>query len=347
MITKEHLTNAVHNNPHGYGLILKDGNGHAQLIKKFRAEGNDPEEIYDLLEDNKDIERILHVRWSTKGATDESNTQPFSVYHSNKRQVWFMHNGTLGMFGEHNTGKSDTLDFCEKILTPGLSKWKGDYIDPDFWKLIVEKQWVSQSKGLFISNDMPFLKIGYGWSEYKHKDGGETSGEVWISNNDYFDKLSRGPYFQRLEDVRKASEEAAREEARKEREAQLAIAGPFRPSDHSRTIAGTSQDVQVWDFSNARSSVIVKAVTDIIDRWDLDDPELLAKLSLITYDEWVDLIDNEGPYSIAALMGHMADQVRKQTKLVRLLQAAKKRGEQKIIELKKGTTDVSQTAEAA
>lgn len=343
-IKKDHLFNACYNNWHGYGLVLVDGNKKAQLIKKFDEKGNDPEEIWKLLEDNKDIERYLHVRYSTKGATDESNTQPFQVYNSNKRQVWFMHNGTLSSFGgsyTSATGKSDTLDFCEKILIPSLQKWVtidgvADYTDKAYLDLVVDKQWVSHSMGLFVSNDLPAQRIGNGWSEYKHTDE-ESSGEVWVSNTTYFDKVSRGPMFQKFEAIRKAKEE-------EERKTALANAPFQEPFVSSGSTAKNTEEVKTWAHGNTRSQKIIKAITDICDTWNLDDARIVSKLSYIAYDEWVAFIEQEGEFAIAALLEKMCEHVNVLTIRENFLERKLKKAEKTIEASKKVEKNVGQVA---
>ena len=77
-INKDHLFNSVYNNWHSYGLILKDQNSKLQVLKDCPEGGNGPELIWKLLENNKDVERILHLRHNTRGATNMMNAQPLS-----------------------------------------------------------------------------------------------------------------------------------------------------------------------------------------------------------------------------------------------------------------------------
>jgi predicted glutamine amidotransferase len=308
MIAKEHLYNAVYNNWHGYGLILKDGNGRLQLIRKFNDKGNDPEEIYDLLEDNMDIERYLHVRYSTRGAQNLDNTQPFEIYNSASRQVFFMHNGTLGSYGNFQaTGKSDTVEFCEKILQPALLRWTGekgkaDYTDEEFFRLVVEKQWTYASKGLFISNDLPELRIGNGWSEYKQEN--PDAPKIWVSNTEYFDKLTRGPEHLRREAERKKKEE-------EERKASTPFPRESGQTGGTTSTSGTTTNaIKEWNPSLlAKSATILRALSDIVDNWQLDDPSLVAKMKFISYDEWKDYVIQEGEWTTAAVLEKFAEHI--------------------------------------
>lgn len=333
-INKQQLFNAVHNNWHGYGVLLRDDD-RLWLNKKFDKDGTNPEDVWKLIEDNKDIERYVHLRFSTRGATDEGNTQPFEVYNSASRQVFFMHNGTLNSFGNHNTGASDTKEFCETVLSPALLRWDGeygkaDYNDPMFYKLVVDKQWVSHSKGLFISNDLDPLRIGAGWSEYKHPNH-TSSGTVWVSNTEYFEKAIRGPIFQLQEDARKAREE-------EERKAKVDNA-PFHIVHHgttgetSGTVTGTD-GVKQWKASNAcKDPAVLKAFTDIASTWDFEDSKLVAHLRFITFDEWVTIMQDHGEYAGAALMETFADHIATITMKLKLTERKQKNAEKRIQEM--------------
>lgn len=339
-INKDHFFNAVHNNWNGYGVVLKDANNHLQVIKKCDPKGNDPEEIWKIVEDNKDIERYVHVRFSTKGSTDDDNTQPFQVYDSASRKIWFMHNGTLPSFGSYNKeGKSDTNEFCEKILAPALLRWSGeagkaDYTDPQFHPLIIDKQWSGMSRGLFISSDLPYVRIGNsgmsGWQEYKHKDE-TSSGDVWISNNDYFEKLTRGPLFQTLEDERKAKEA-------KEREERVNSQRPFQEGYYSKsgTNSGTpNTEIKEWDGNANRSEKVMQALSDILDTWDVEDPQQMAKLRHVAYDEWVATVQDKDEFMIAALLSIFAEHLYKVFTANRMLKHKGNKAELKIEELVK------------
>lgn len=366
-INKKQLFNGVYNNWHGYGLVLKDSNGKLQVLRGFNEEGTDPEVVWKLLEDNKDIERYLHVRHSTKGAEDETNVQPFPVFSSNSRDVYFMHNGTLYTFGSSNsTGKSDTLEFCEKILTPSLLRWdgpqgKGDYTDEDFYRLIMEKHWNQSSMGLLLSNDLPYVRIGSGWSLYKHPDE-TSSGEVYVSNTTYFDRVQRGPRFQYLEEVRR--ERGAAEKAKQDREKasqKNENSGVVGQDEDSRFLSGYGDDeewpgygyphhgasnnnniskfldagIKEWSPSAvAKSPKVLKAIADITNQWNFEDPDDVRKLNAVTYDEWVDFLDDESPYMVAALIEELCGQVAKSNLMVRFLKKKQERAEKKIIALK-------------
>jgi len=324
-MNKEHFYNAVYNNWHGYGVILKDGNGKLQVIKKFDPEGNNPDDIWKIIKDNEDIERFVHVRHCTKGAADEDNTQPFELFASDTRNVWFMHNGTLHNFGNFtaNSGKSDTIDFCEKVLEPSLGSWVGpngigDYTDPVYQALVVDKSWNNSSKGLFVSNNLEPQRIGLGWSEYKH--GTDTQGQIWVSNTEYFDRCQRGPMFQKRELERKAKEA---EEKEKQKGQEVAVTVSKFPES----------PVKQWVGDNNKSFAVTKAVNDIINTFDLYDPKTVAKLKLVAYDEWVAIIEEQDDFSIAAVLEIFAEHIANLTVVNKALSLKKEKAEKKIEQL--------------
>lgn len=337
-INKDHLWNAVRNNWHGYGLILKDGNNKLQVIKKFYKDGTDPEEVWKLLEDNKDIFRFLHLRHATKGAQDETNLHPFNVYESDSRQIYFAHNGTLSSFGgsyNNTDGLSDTADFCQKILRPGLLRWSGaegkaDYTDEEFYRLIMEKHWTSGSTGLFVSNDLESVRIGSGWSEYKHPND-SSSGLVWTSNTSYFDRVQRGPYFQMLEQAKKEEEKKRRQEA-------LANGsyGSFPEYNGYSEYGGYSNSNQAtkWNANKAsKDPKIIKAINDIVDTWDFDDPQTVLSLRNATYEELHETLAEMDEWSRTAVFDCLIDTFYTLYKEVADLRRAKKGAEKRLREI--------------
>lgn len=307
MPEKEHLTNAVHNNWHSWGIILKDANNKCQMLKDCPEGGNNPELIWKMLEDNKDIERILHLRHNTKGATNLENAQPFQVYSDNELDIYFMHNGTLYQFGSNlNTADaiSDTREFCDKVLVPSLERWHGplgkaDYTDKEYWKLVMERPWSTASRGLFVSNKYPSLAVGDGWVKYNQG----KNGDITASNDTYFEKVTRGPEFERLEKIRK--DEAAAKQASLFREKQ-----DTTPTSSTRGSFGTAGGgIKVYAKEDlAVDPAILTALNHIHD--DIaynDDEEIIKGLYAPTYEELVSFVSEESIYTIAALIQRLSE----------------------------------------
>lgn len=313
MPLKEHLFNAVHNNWHSYGLILKDGNGRIQMNKVCPEPGEyNPEVIWKLLEDNKDVNRILHLRHTTKGGTSQENAQPFCVYASDSRQIYFMHNGTLHGFGSHLSNEdavSDTREFCEKVVSPALLRWHGDngladYTDKEFTRLVLDKQWTMNSRGLFVSNDLPTIYYGNGWKRYQQEDPDAPA--IWVSNDDYFKAIIRGPEYEKVKE--------------EERKARLATQSTFfrgeeNQNERNATVQRFGRTVEC--YSSTALSVdpkVAKALNNIFQDPSHGTLEGISKLAKVTYDEWIHYVKDEDEFSVACLMEVMAELLEKANK---------------------------------
>lgn len=211
-LPKEMLQIAMFNNPHGYGLVVKDPvNKKVQVTRKLKS---DFEEVYDLLTDNEDCIRYLHLRWKTEGDISEENVHPFCVFHSDARQVYFMHNGTLPFeFKPKQDEKiSDSKKFNDQWLVPFLTRLhgpdgKGDYHDEWFIQQL-QKVWSGDhNRGLIVSNDLNPLFINHSkWEVIKDGNGGE----FFASNNTYFTHIVRGPEFERRKKEKEEAEKSAK-----------------------------------------------------------------------------------------------------------------------------------------
>lgn len=294
-IPYDRLETCVYNNPDGFGLILKDKkNKKLQIIRRCHEDGNDPKEIFELLEDNKDIERFLHLRWRTEGPIDIENTHPFPAYISDKRQVYFMHNGSLTDFRPKTTwegnvkteeGVSDSKKFNDEFLSPFLlthsgENGKADIHDPLFSK-IIEKFWSMNSKGLLVCNDLDFALINP--KEWKKLDFG--GGEFLSSNNTYWDKLTRGPVY----------------EARKKEEEER------KRTQTSRQFQGNSVGrgiTHLRDVTLKPKEVLTEDLTNIFEDYDLWTDEGTAALCNLTAIELEDLCKRDAG-TAAALLVHL------------------------------------------
>lgn len=324
MMPREAFNNAVHNNPDGWGLILKDGNGKLQVLRGCPEGGNDPDTLWKLIEDSKDIERFLHVRHATKGAVNVENTHPFPVYVTDTREVYFMHNGSLPNFGSSgytnygsnysqsgvkNEGKSDTLDFCEKILEPALQyvvgeNGRADYHNKMFQDLILQKNWGGNSKGLFICNNLTPYYHGNGWELFDKED---TENIVWVSNKDYFKAVTRGPFFERqkaeaarFQAEQRAQEAKAREEAQK------------MNTTSSGSTQAIGEDIIAFDQERLmKSMVIIRALGGMFLDTDLNTLSGVANLAGVDIYEWEKVVADETSFYTATCISHLCDALHK------------------------------------
>lgn len=326
----EMLFNAVHNNSHGYGILLKDNN--KIEIRQGLSEEPNPDEIYKILEDNKDIERWVHLRNASKGDVTNDNLQPFSVYSSNKRQVYFMHNGTINYMAvsqdvkDHldvrvdtafNSPDSDSRQFAYARLQPLLNRLKGENgmadITDVFIKDLLGAMWNSQNgRGVLVCNDLDplYLNItGWEWIE----DG--SGGKFFASNDEYFKKLIRGKLF----DQRKKEEEAKRPQT-------------LLPKPSAR------KGVHPLACSPFKTTMSVGKMTDLLAECDLYTPEGYTLLNFLDYDEIQELIKHDSigfGTMFMLLTKYLSDETKKNRDLERKHQAATLRIADLVQEIKK------------
>lgn len=305
------IQHAAWNNPHGYGLIVKKKNK-LEIIKELPPDGNDPQKIFGLLKKNEDAERFLHVRWKTQGDVSEENIHPFKVFSHKGRDIWFMHNGTLGSYGPSyvhgsNMGTnvpqpSDSKKFADTVLTPILSKvigpnGLGDIEDPIVFQ-IIDKYWSYSNKGVLIATDLDPMFLGkHQWQTIKTSeivDGEEVTGSFYASNDDYFKELKRGPVFEKLK--------AAREE--EERQRRLANAAT-RPTVDSRSDLPEGVTALTCPAWSERFS-LTDDIQDICEDNDLYSPEGHIAMANMTYEDVMTLV-RKSPEGCATLLYYLTD----------------------------------------
>lgn len=339
------LETATYNNPHGYGLVLKDQNSkRLQVIhakEKDFKEGNDPKEIYDLLKKNEDIERYLHLRWKTEGDITAENCQPFPAYISDSRQVFFMHNGTLNDFRplsakvkyengvrvEEHPGEtcSDSKKFNDTFLAPFLARFKGeqgaaDSTDP-VARNIINRFWSGDhNRGLIVTSDLDPVYINLHKWETIEADGGH----FLASNNTYFSTLSRGPVYEQ----RKKEEEERKKKESEER-------ARFQGSQASRA----NESVHVTKLKNLLVQdqlALPLNIKSLLHDVDVYSDEGISQLKNVTAQEWVTFVKNNDEDAVS-LLAHVVDEFavlyEKYTKItehVRRLEGRTSRKEAKI-----------------
>lgn len=213
------IENATWNNPHGWGYVIRKGD---KLLHEKILEGdNDPEKVYELIDKYKKYDRYIHLRWKTRGDISLENTQPFMLLGPKHKNgpAFFMHNGTLGTWGESSTtmvynqapvadpkaGMSDSRDFAENFLKGIMEKWQGD-VDDKLFGTILDRFWISgNSRGIIIQPDSHTLLSKNQWKLIDHV--GEGDKRILASNDDYFSELKRGPVYEKMQAEKKAEEE--------------------------------------------------------------------------------------------------------------------------------------------
>ena len=279
--------NMCWNNWHSYGLVTKVNNKLDIKRKIFPDDSlslQDIKDLYQLLKDDLEHERILHVRHITAGANSEENCHPLPAYYSDKREVVFMHNGTLydwqtkkqstvGNVTSYTVdydGASDSKNFCDKVIQPMLAasdfgNGHGD-ITSAYAKMIFNKLWGADNRGILISSDQPTLYLGL-WSKCKST----TGSDIKSANDKYFDDVIRGP------------EKTRREESLKKR------------SDNNVISISQIKDLnKLGKVDPEKYRIKITGFEDISNDWNLYDYEGLSSLGNLTNDE-LDILFEEHP----------------------------------------------------
>lgn len=305
MINWDKFQNFVWNNPDGYGIVLKDEkNKKIQVIRKCENnQENNPQEIWDILIKNKDIKRYLHVRNRTEGIINLDNTHPFTSYHSDKRTVLFMHNGTLqeyapkktymnGVMTQEASEDSDTKRFNEQILLPFLLEIKGNIESPIF-RTLLNKIWPSGiNRGLLISSDQEDVVINP--AQWERIDSSVEGEKVFASNNNYFDRLIRGPEFDRREKKRREEDEKKKPRFQNNLLENHSSSWPITP-------------LRLVDLK--KHSWLKDGVSNLISDPNLWDWDGLAKLAALTDDEIQEFI-RKSPEDACYLLLHLSEEFR-------------------------------------
>lgn len=176
------IKNACSRNKDGFGISVID-RGKISTQRIFDPKGNDPEKVYELLEDALEQDILLHLRYATVGEESQINCHPFTVLEKAKDGVdlVFAHNGTLTGFGNgKNCTKSDSREFNDTIATPLLKaayKAYGDEWATQPWLLdILKKYSYSTSVFTFLDENGKLLIVN-------RSNGKEFTG--WWASNQY------------------------------------------------------------------------------------------------------------------------------------------------------------------
>lgn len=311
---KNEFWNMCYNNWHSYGLSVKI-DGRLDTKKHVPESGEiDPQELWDLIEKDRQYDRILHVRHTTAGTTSLENCHPFPVFYQERkgsvpREIQFMHNGTLyeykskklnenGALIDDDSGPSDTQNFVNRVLVPYLSatdfgKGKGD-LDHPLTRDLIKKFWpLTGNRGLVYSGDQAPLFLG-DWKKMKASDGSD----IMSANDDYFKDVTRGP-------------EAARRDAIKRATEVKTSVSTFRT-----TVSGTTVQTDIvpftrFDFSfKDRTPCMWELKTSfahILGDWNVWDRGVAVALGAATTDELTELYDKDKKATISLMEWIFAD----------------------------------------
>ena len=196
-IPLDQLQNAIHNNPHGVGLV-RFGKKRSLLVSKHLPksldDGPDAASLHENLKKLENHSYILHLRNTTVGANNKENLHPFELYKGKNGHYVFMHNGTLHEFNDATSDDSDTNQFVQSIVSPLASMHSLAYPQQCFTlnkmaMAMIEKYRATTSRFMIISGDKRTLRLG-DWTE---RDFGTCS------NNHYFDRVVRGAHQKKIQ----------------------------------------------------------------------------------------------------------------------------------------------------
>lgn len=360
-IDPEKLKNACYNNWHSYGLVTKiDGKLDIRRVVPKSGEV-DPKEVQEALDKDEEFERILHLRHNTAGATTLKNCHPFDVYFDDHRQVVFMHNGTFGEYKpkkfvddklvDDPDGPVDSLTFAEENITPILVR-SGGNIDDEYLRRVIRRFWSGNNRGILISSDQDVWRIGDDWKKIKDTEGGE----LHVSNDDYFDKVSRGPERDRRVVAAaklREEQEALQKKHKKDSKDKVSVAGngPFFTSNRSMSVLTNQSGVSTFqptkyevsslkEFNLAQPSLsqLSESPVNICNDWDVYDREHLVSLGGMSRDEWEEMYKDKTTCTF--VMDYLSSDYRELYKEYLELEEKCKKQEKHIEELAKAAKKV-------
>jgi hypothetical protein len=159
------LTNAISDNPDGWGIML------ARRGRLETHRGLDAPAFFTTLDELGDDPLTIHFRWATHGLKDLDNCHPFPVCGG---AFALMHNGVIGDAPEFDASRSDTWHFAHYLLEPmllGRPDWFG-------------KPELEQTLGSLVGggNKLVILRADGETSIVNRKAGTEWEG-LWLSNS--------------------------------------------------------------------------------------------------------------------------------------------------------------------
>ena len=161
-ISKQTISHAAHNNPHGWGIMFAENNA------IVTAKGLKIEELLALNDDLVSKHVLYHFRQATHGKVDVNNCHPYRVTDS----IYLMHNGIVNV-PNIVTDMSDSFIFATYVLGPILAS------NPNLFGTKHLEEIIEQFDG---SSKFALLDAN-GISQIINKDAGYTSDlGVWYSN---------------------------------------------------------------------------------------------------------------------------------------------------------------------
>lgn len=186
------LSAACKVNGDGFGLSVMD-RGKIETIKVFDPKGNDPDIVMRQLEQAKDQNVALHLRFRTAGIKQLDSCHPFETFTKKDHdfEISFMHNGTLTEFTKNGDPLPDSHHFNQEVIRPTLERFAAGMANEDLLKdptlpLILKAFAQSRSKFVLYDQNGEILII--------NKDLGKEFDGWWASNDYSFNFNHRETY---------------------------------------------------------------------------------------------------------------------------------------------------------
>lgn len=195
-IDKEAFLTAFDNNPDGYGIAYANGDGTCTMLKGLDMDGEDLFKLID--EDLYEHKMMIHLRYTTAGATSRRNLHPFPILEAEADgvDVWMCHNGTLSDYkhawNHPREWESDTRNFVRTYVRPLFKRLiKGmtsEEIFSDKWVYeLLDEKLSAMSVITFIDGYGNTLEVNALGNGGKYEEG------LYYSNEYSFDPLHRNP----------------------------------------------------------------------------------------------------------------------------------------------------------
>lgn len=243
-IPKEKLVSACRVNSDGWGFsYLDEEKKEIKTFHGFNPKGNDPDEIEEVLEKYKEHSQYLHLRFNTRGTSNLENCHPFQVFKNDEISVQFMHNGTLGGFG--NDTLSDSGDFTNQILAPLTESYIQAHgaeqaLNQESYSKIISE--FSRQSSVFVIYNNLGKTLFLGQKGYLHDENS------WWSSNVYsFNKTHREPqkstYYSTTNKNTYRPPEVSKSTTKEKTSKSLSTVIKLEPSKSSKEVSKTEGDI--------------------------------------------------------------------------------------------------------
>lgn len=173
------LAAACNRNSDGYGFAIFD-RGKIEIRKYLKPGGNSPDEVNSIMEQCKDQELFLHLRYKTVGDKNTDNCHPFPVCEVDGVNYYLMHNGTMNEFDKKD-GRTDSYHYGQDVVAPLVQGWVTDTpLEDPFVKKVLAKFAGSANKIAIFDNR--------GNSHIVNREAGSEFDGCWVSNTYSFDE---------------------------------------------------------------------------------------------------------------------------------------------------------------